>query len=821
MAIKIPFNDNWEFCPSFTEGFLAGDRTDGTVTVELPHSVVETPFNYFDESVYQMVCGYRKRIRVPEEWAGRRVFLNVGAAAHSACVYIDGKRVCEHRCGYTSFKTELTGFLKPGSESLLAIRVDSREEQDIPPFGYVIDYMTYGGLYREVCIEVTGPRYISDVFVKPAVPDTALLRGGETAEQAAAVSFAGTLISEVQVYSESPYTLRQSVYRADDHGGEPLARAVMGPFNDKIAALKMDVPDARLWDPLSPTLFTLVTELITEEDVRDENSVIFGFRRAEFRTEGFWLNGRKFKIRGLNRHQSYPYVGYAMPASMQRLDADILRNELGVNAVRTSHYPQSPHFVDRCDELGLLVFTEIPGWQHIGDEEWKKQAVKNTEEMVTQYRNHPSIILWGVRINESADDDDFYLKTNAAAKRLDDTRQTGGVRCHKKSSLLEDVYTYNDFVHDGRGPGCLKKRSVTSCPEKPYMITEYNGHMYPTKTYDSEEHRLEHALRHAAVLDAVAGEEDIAGCFGWCMADYNTHKDFGSGDRICYHGVLDMFRNPKMAAYVYSAQQNDHPVLEISSSMDIGEHPGGNRGRVFAFSNADSVRLYKNGTFIREYKSFDSPYGRLEHPPVEVDDFVGSLLEENEGFTAGREKLVKDILNYCARFGTTRLPLTLKLKALWLTLRWKMSFSDAYDLYSKYIGDWGKAATVYRFDAVEDGKVVSSISRSPVTKTVLSVKTDHTRLVCKDTYDVSLVRISVTDQNGAVLPFWNGSVKTRISGPISLIGPEGCVLRGGLGGVFVRSGDKSGTGELELFAQGMEPVIIKFAVQIRGDGITV
>lgn len=96
-----------------------------------------------------------------------------------------------------------------------------------------------------------------------------------------------------------------------------------------------------------------------------------------------------------------------MPESMQRMDADILKYELGVNAVRTSHYPQSHYFIDQCDRIGLLVFMEIPGWQHIGDEAWKDQAVINVRDMVMQYRNHTSIILWGVRINESQDDDDF------------------------------------------------------------------------------------------------------------------------------------------------------------------------------------------------------------------------------------------------------------------------------------------------------------------------------------------------------------------------------------------------------------------------------
>ena len=113
-------------------------------------------------------------------------------------------------------------------------------------------------------------------------------------------------------------------------------------------------------------------------------------------------------------------------------------------------------------KIGLLVFTEIPGWQHIGDAAWKDQAVENVRDMVKQYRNHTSIILWGVRINESQDDDAFYRRTNAAAHEFDDSRPTGGVRANRKSSLLEDVYTYNDFVHDGKAKGCEPKKNVTS-----------------------------------------------------------------------------------------------------------------------------------------------------------------------------------------------------------------------------------------------------------------------------------------------------------------------------------------------------------------------
>ena len=158
-------------------------------------------------------------------------------------------------------------------------------------------------------------------------------------------------------------------------------------------------------------------------------------------------------------------MGYAMPESMQRMDADILKYELGVNAVRTSHYPQSHYFIDQCDRIGLLVFMEIPGWQHIGDEAWKDQAVINVRDMVMQYRNHTSIILWGVRINESQDDDDFYRRTNAAARELDPSRPTGGVRAHKKSSLWKTSTLTMILCMTAQTGDVRKRTSVTSDPK--------------------------------------------------------------------------------------------------------------------------------------------------------------------------------------------------------------------------------------------------------------------------------------------------------------------------------------------------------------------
>ena len=535
-----------------------------------------------------------------------------------------------------------------------------------------------------------------------------------------------------------------------------------------------------LWGLDNPVLYEIKTQLKRNTEILDENITVFGFRRAEFRKDGFYLNFKKVKIRGLNRHQSYPYVGYAMPKSMQIMDAEILKKELGLNAVRTSHYPQSHHFIRRCDELGLLVFTEIPGWQYIGDEAWRKQALKNTRDMIREYRNHPSIILWGVRINESRDHDELYQQTNELARKMDPSRPTGGVRALKKGSLLEDVYTYNDFSHDGKKPGCEPKKNITPDLNKPYMITEYCGHMFPTKSFDWEGKRVEHAVRHANVMNAVAGQQDIAGSFGWCMADYNTHKDFGSGDRICYHGVLDMFRNHKLAAAVYSSQQEKNPVLTVGSGMDIGEYPGGNKGENWLFTNADSVRMYKNDQLIKEYVSGDSVYQNLKHGPLLVDDYIGDTLAQNEEFQPKHAAQIKDALNAVAKSGTSQISLKVLFTALKMMLIYHMKPIRFVDLYTKYIGDWGGSTKVYRFEAVKDGQVVKSVIKEPMKQVRLQAVADHTELLEEETYDVAAIRIQSQDEHGNLLSVCGEPVSLRTEGPVQLIGENVISLKGGI-----------------------------------------
>ena len=782
---RYPLNDGWYFTEQFTRQLTTLEKPEPElVPVRLPHTVKLLPFNDFSEQAYQMVSGYLRFLVPPESWRGQRVRVVFEGAAHQARVYLNGQLLAQHACGYTAFTVDLTDHLHWQGANNLTVELDSRENLDVPPFGNVIDYLTYGGLYREVFLEVGGPALIEDLCVRADID--------------------GSVRCLPDCRNAEGLTLRFAVC---NESGEELVCRETGAEESEIL-LQLEHPE--LWDCEHPALYRLKAALKQGEQTVDERTVRFGFRRVEFRPDGFYLNEKRVQLRGLDRHQSWPYMGYAAPARAQRLDADILKYELGCNAVRTSHYPQSHHFINRCDEIGLLVFTEIPGWQHIGGESWKAQALENTREMVLQWRNHPSIFLWGVRINESADDDELYRKTNEIAHQLDPTRPTGGVRNFPHSHLLEDVYTYNDFSHHGPNRGCAPRKVITREGGKGYLISEYNGHMFPTKAYDCEEKRLEHALRHARVVSDAASQPGIGGSFGWCMFDYNTHRDFGSGDRICYHGVMDMFRNPKLAAAVYASQQEMTPVLEISSSMDIGEHPAGALGTVAVFTNADQIRLYRNDLLVGSF-SPSADYAGLAHPPVLIEDTVSGLLERQEGMSPRTASMVREVLLATAMYGSA-LPLSVLLKAAYLMGIKGFTREQGVALYNRYVASWGGQVARWRFDAVKNGQVVASTVRCPGETLALEVCADTDILTDGPSWDMATVRIRAVDEYGAVRTWCSRSLSLRAEGAVELIGPASVPFSGGMAGCYLRTRGEAGTGRLTIEMEGAAPVTLSFQV---------
>lgn len=781
--VNTSLNFGWKFSEEYSDDkMLAAFDDSELATVDIPHTCKEIPLNDFDEKMYQFISAYRKHFTYKKQ-DGKRVLLHFEGVANYAEVWLNGEYLGEHKCGYTRFSFDVTDKLNDG-ENLLSLKVDSTERKDIPPFGNVVDYLCYGGIYREVWLETVEEEYISDAFIR--TKDVTLEKKCLDCDVTFNRSVNGKLKIELL-------------------DGDKIIGTQECSADGKRINFKWRVSGVLPWTIENPKLYSLRLSF-----GNDSKTYRFGFRECEFKKDGFYLNGMHIKLRGLNRHQAYPYVGYAMPASAQKADADFLKYGLGVNFVRTSHYPDSVHFIERCDEIGLLVFTEIPSWQHIGEGEWRDNFLKNIEDMVMRDRNNPSVILWGVRVNEGPDCDELYVKANEIAHSLDNTRQTGGVRAIPHSHLLEDVYTYNDFVHSGGKKALLNPATVAG--NAPYLITEHNGHMYPTKSFDREMIRVEQALRHARVMNKMYSSDRYSGAVGWCMSDYNTHKDFGSGDRICYHGVSDMFRIPKLAGALYASQQDETPVLEISCSMDIGEYPACSMGQIYAFTNCDYVKIYKNGNYLSTAYPDRTQLKHLPHPPVFINDFIGDSLVKDENIPEFSASCLKTVLIEARKKGWTISPKYYPLTAVGVLTSGK-GIKGAVDLFGKYLSNWGGSYNCYKFEGYIDGKCVKTVTRTSLTNMNLEVKADSHELIESDTYDVTRITLRALDQNGNQMPFASNGITVKATGPIEVIGPENFSLIGGDRAFWVRTKGKSGKGIVKISAESLGEYFVDVSVK--------
>ncbi len=711
----LAMNRGWRYSPKFVEGGHESAFDDSKFDrVVVPHTNVPLPWHGFDDKDYEFVSLYRRKFRLPAEAKGKRVFVDFEGVMTASTVWMNGQKLGEYKGGYTPFSFELTQHLNFDGDNVLAVDVDSTERPDIPPFGYQIDYLTFGGIYREVSLRVVPATFIENIFAQPKD----VLSGSPSLD-------VQCFVQHLEASHEA-LTLEATLLDGDRTVAKatqkvPASVAAAEPASHMVAFGKLN--GIELWDLKSPKLYTVKVRLLRGSQVVDEDTRRIGFRDAQFTDHGFALNGKVIKLRGLDRHQTFPFVGQAMPGRVQRHDAYILCKQFHCNIVRTSHYPQSRHFLDACDEYGLLVLEEIPGWQHIGDLAWQDISVDNVSRMIRRDWNHPSIVLWGVRINESRDNHDFYVRTNAMAHKLDPTRQTGGIRYFQESEFLEDVFTMNDFGWPLKPPNHPR-----------YLNTEFVGHTYPTKTIDANERQREHTIRHARVHNQLASNAQYAGGIAWCAFDYNTHSDFGSGDRICYHGVLDMFREPKVAAGFYKSQcdPDEEIVLEPAFHWAAGDESIHFTVAMIC-SNCDHLKLsVKNMGEWKQFAEADpdrTQFDHLKYAPFSVD----------------------------------------------LTKYEDMKWGDL------------------RIDGYINGKQVASKTLSGLgVDQKFSIAADDHELN-GDGADTTRVVLRVTDEFDAIRPFANDPVVLTLEGPAELIGDNPFGLIGGTGAVWVRAKEEAGT----------------------------
>src|SRR4029077_20016865 len=310
--LVLPMNRNWRYSSSSGEEAHAKDFDDsGFERVAIPHANLRLPWHGFEEKAYEFISIYRRHFKLPEEARGKRVFVDFEAAMTASTVWINGTRIGEYRGGYTPFFFELTAHLDFDGENVLALELDSHERPDIPPFGDEIDYLTFGGIYREVFLRVVPASFIENVFVR--------VKNALGAHPSVEVD---CFLQHLEPFGDA-LTLHSELLDGERSLARSSERIPPSQVSTEAVAHTVHLDhlnDIKLWNPEQPNLYSARVLLQQGTEVLDEDSCRFGFREAHFTDHGFELNGKVLKLRGLDRHQTFPFAGQAMPGRCQRRD---------------------------------------------------------------------------------------------------------------------------------------------------------------------------------------------------------------------------------------------------------------------------------------------------------------------------------------------------------------------------------------------------------------------------------------------------------------------------------------------------------------------
>ncbi|MCI2419391.1 beta-galactosidase [Saccharopolyspora sp. K220] len=645
LAVSGPLLAGCSAFPEAQTGWLFGEYragcTDidydeaGLVPVVFPHCAAELSWWEWDPASWNRVWVYRCHVTR----AGRRerVVLAFDGVLSAAEVFVNGRTIGRQVGGYLPFDLEITDALAR-DDNVVAVVVDSRWGINVPPDRprpwrpRSIDFYQPGGIPRQVRIRRRPPVLIADVHAAPmgvlqsssGTPRVEVSGQLDSRDTAGPVWVTAVLVDGVRVVAEA--TTQITV----DSGGR-----------SSFALTLQDLGEIRLWDIDAPNLYDVRVSVVASGRRVDETRTRIGFRDVRFELGGCYLNGRRLQLFGLNRHEWYPYVGAAMPDRVHRRDAEILKDELNCVLVRCSHYPQSEAFLDACDELGLLVWEEAPGWDYIGDADWRGHVLSNVERMVRRDRNHPSIIVWGTRLNETEDDVQLYSQTRAIAYRLDGTRATTGAVNSSivgngpvipteyrdpfvTTPLVQDVFAFNDYLVP-RGHQLPSLREPRT--DLPYLVSEAVGVLVGPPAFrrtDRVRVQARQALLHAAVHDKAMSDPRYCGLLGWSAFDYPSgHGNTSHG--VKWPGVFDLFREPKLGAGFYRAQVDParRVVIEPAFYWGVDTVPG----TAEVWSNCERLAVFVDGRPVAPPEVDRKRFPHLRYPPfvVELPEVAGDL----------------------------------------------------------------------------------------------------------------------------------------------------------------------------------------------------
>jgi beta-galactosidase len=587
---------------------------------------------------WQGVCWYRRRLRLEPDAGEGQVLLRFEGAMNVADVWLDGERIGRHLGGYLPFVLDLGARLQPGREHVLAVRLDNRDNPVTgpKPLGE-LDFNLYHGLYRPVYLIRKDRLAITDPLLadRPA--------GGGVMVTYPRVSRERATV-RVQAHVRNGYADgRELAVRVTvrQHDGAVVARSsvplTLGAGEDRHVTQELEIRGPRLWSPASPRLYRLDCEVLSGTGVSDAETLRIGIRRIAIGERGFAINGDRLFLRGANRHQEHPYIGYALSDAAQYRDARRIK-DAGFDYVRLSHYPHAPAFMDACDELGLVVMDCIPGWQYFNpDPAFVDLQYRNCRDLIRRDRNHPCVILWEVSLNESAMPPEFVARAHAVAHE-----EYPGDQCFTAGWTRG----YDVFLQARQHGGCRDGRN------RPCVVSEYGDWEYyamnagldqsawtdltPAESnsrqlrWQGERALLQQATNfqeaHNDNLDTVAFADGL-----WVMFDYNR----GYAPDVESSGCMDLFRLPKFSYHFFRSQRppSTGPVVFIASHWMPGSSPD-----VRVFSNCEEVALSLDGRLLeRRRPDRDRTSTRLGYPPFTFGTgrFRPGRLEA-VGYIAGR-----------------------------------------------------------------------------------------------------------------------------------------------------------------------------------------
>lgn len=618
VRVQHTLNDGWLYADGPVVGAeRPGYDDSGWERVDLPHTWNRGAEAAEGPEYRRGVGWYRRMLELDRTLAGRRLFLHFEGANQVTEVFLNGEPVGAHVGGYTAFTVDITEHVRFDGMNVLAVRVDNGHDPDIPPLD--ADFTFYGGIYRDVWLVAVNPVHVTltDHGGPGLYVDTP-----EVSDDEATVRVRGAVVND----TGRPWRVRV-LSRVLDPRGDEVARVdapVEVPAGGSSAfELRSDPISApQLWSPAEPNVYTVITEILDGDVVKDRVRSPLGFRWLRVDPDrGAFLNGHPIRLTGTNRHQDRAGYGNALPNTLHRQDIEIVK-ATGFNFLRLAHYPQDPAVVDAMDRIGLVGWEEIPVVNTITlSEAFAENAERMLREMIRQHYNHPSILFWGYMNEIMLREPDpmpagYHERVVALAERLeavvheeDPGRNTvtaisfgevdNGTGFQDIPDILGLNLYFGWYYRSLEGLGAWLDSLHVRHPDRPIMISEYGAgsdqriHAVDPERFDfSTEYQQEfHQVHMPQLLTRVY----LAGTAVWNQFDFGSSHRNDSKPNINQKGLLYYDRTPKDVWHYYRALLLDEPVLHIAT-RDWHRRAGdpGESWPIVVYSNLDSVELRLN-----------------------------------------------------------------------------------------------------------------------------------------------------------------------------------------------------------------------------------